>query len=100
MQVDLDMLKCLIHYILKPCFSKACGIELVDTLVVTGGDGEAGNRVQVYNTMGPVERLPNMTIAREWHACSHYIDSNDNIVSVNMISLLCLWLTLDVRFIW
>ena len=72
----------------------------MDTLVVTGGNyWEAGNLVQVYNTMGPVERLPNMTIAREWHACSYYIDSNDNIVSVN-IYLLFLFSTLDFRFIW
>ena len=55
----------------------------MDTLVVTGGDGDAGNKVQVYNMMGPVERLPDMTISRQRHACAHYIDSNDNIVSIN-----------------
>ena len=49
--------------------------------MVTGGDDDAGNKVQVYNIMGPVERLPDMTVARERHACAHYIDSNDNIVS-------------------
>ena len=54
---------------------------MVDTVVVTGGYGEAGNRVQVYNMLGSVERLPNMTISRYWHACAYYIDNNDNIVS-------------------
>ena len=54
-------------------------------MVVTGGYGDGGNnRVQVYNMMGPVERLPDMTVARERHACAHYIDSNDNIVSINV----------------
>ena len=66
-------------------FSYSCGIELVDTFVVTGGDDDAGNKVQVYNIMGPVERLPDMRISRQRHACAHYIDSYDNIVSINII---------------
>ena len=54
-------------------------------MVVTGGYGDGGNnRVQVYNMMGPVERLPDMITARMRHACAHYIDSNDNIVSINV----------------
>ena len=63
----------------------SCGIELVDRVVVTGGYGDAGNIVQVYNMMGPVERLPDMTISRSGHGCAHYIDSNDNIVSIIFI---------------
>ena len=50
-----------------------------DTVVVTGGmvyndtDHRGGTRVQVYNTTGEGERLPDMKTGRMWHACGHYI---------------------------
>ena len=82
-------------------FSYSCGIELVDTFVVTGGYGDAGNRVQVYNMMGPVERLPNMAISRRGHGCAHYINSNYNIVSIIIIiQSKIIFALLFFRFIW
>ena len=60
--------------------SLACSIELEDMVVVTGGCC-AITRVMAYNNDGPMYRLPDMPTAREKHACSHYVDSNNNLVS-------------------
>ena len=98
----------ILHYIISDKFyqvhinfSYSCGIELVDTFVVTGGYGDAGNRVQVYNMMGPVERLPNMAISRRGHGCAHYINSNYNIVSIIIIiQSKIIFALLFFRFIW
>ena len=60
-------------------FSLACSIELEDMVVVTGGCC-AINRVMAYNNDGPMYRMPDMPTAREKHACSHYVDSNNNLV--------------------
>ena len=49
-------------------------------VVVTGGCC-AITRVMAYNNDGPMYRLPDMPTAREKHACSHYVDSNNNLVS-------------------
>ena len=61
-------------------FSRACSIELEEMVVVTGGCC-AITRVMAYNNDGPMYRLPDMPTAREKHACSHYVDSNNNLVS-------------------
>ena len=61
-------------------FSLACSIELEEMVVVTGGCC-AITRVMAYNNDGPMYRLPDMPTAREKHACSHYVDSNNNLVS-------------------
>ena len=61
-------------------FSDACSIELVDTVVVTGGS--VGSLVQVYTTAGHLERLPDLITARYHHACAHYVDSQDRVVSI------------------
>ena len=60
--------------------SLACSIELEEMVVVTGGCC-AITRVMAYNNDGPMYRLPDMPTAREKHACSHYVDSNNNLVS-------------------
>ena len=59
----------------------ACGIELVDTLVVTGGwvsmaTGYLG-RVQEYDINGSVRRLPNLRTARRSHACGLFLNSSN-----------------------
>ena len=50
----------------------------MDTVVVTGGF--VGTLVQVYNTAGPLERLPDLLRDRKQHACAHYVDSSDRVV--------------------
>ena len=62
--------------------SNACGIGLMETVVVTGG-GTAFSKstVVVYNTSGFVEQLPDLRTPRKDHACGHYVDSNNHVVS-------------------
>ena len=50
----------------------------MDRVVVTGGS--VGRLVQVYNTAGALERLPDLLTARRHHACAHYVDSADRVV--------------------
>ena len=65
--------------------SSACAIELEDTVVVTGGEGGGYNppiaTVQVYNISGAQEQLPDLLTARHDHACAHFLDSQNRIVS-------------------
>ena len=60
--------------------SLACSIELVDSVVVTGGVGDA-YRVQVYNIDGAQEQLPSLSSPRVRHACGHFVDSANRLVS-------------------
>ena len=63
--------------------SNACAIELEDTVVVTGGGNHyAIATVQIYNISGPQEQLPDMLMARLRHACAHYVDSQNRVVSI------------------
>ena len=66
-------------------FSSACAIELEDTVVVTGGwslfTGPFAT-VQVYTISGPQEQLPDMLRGRLRHACAHYVDSQNRVVSI------------------
>ena len=66
-------------------FSSACAIELEDTVVVTGGytDTYSGPiaTVQVYNISGAQEQLPDLLTARHSHACAHFLDSQNRVVS-------------------
>ena len=52
--------------------------------MVTGGwiSDNAIGTVQVYTISGPQEQLPNMTTPRYYHACAHYLDSQDRVVSI------------------
>ena len=65
-------------------FSLACAIELENTVVVTGGSNYPNHvaTVQVYNISGPQEQLPDLLTARYDHACAHYRDSQDRVVSI------------------
>ena len=56
--------------------SRACAIEFQDRVVVTGW------RVQVYTLSGPQEQLPDLQTPRMLHACAHYLDSQDRVVSI------------------
>ena len=54
----------------------------METVVVTGGGGVySKNTTLVYNTSGFVEQLPDMRTPRRDHACGHYVDSNNQVVS-------------------
>ena len=68
-------------------FSTACAIELADTVVVTGGYDlvitfDFLTTVQVYDNVGPKEQLPDLLTPRAYHACAHYVDSNNRVVSL------------------
>ena len=68
-------------------FSTACAIELADTVVVTGGYDtvitfDFLTTVQVYDTVGPKEQLPDLLTPRAFHACAHYVDSDNRVVSL------------------
>ena len=60
--------------------SRACAIEMQDTVVVTGGSGPSAT-VQVYNISGPQEQLPDLRTARSGHGCAHFLDSQNRVVS-------------------
>ena len=60
----------------------ACSIGLMETVVVTGGGNvHSQPTVEVYNTSGMVEQLPDMRTPRREHACGHYVDSNNHVVN-------------------
>ena len=66
-------------------FTNACGISLVETVVLTGGtDGQFSNgfspQAVVYNTSGFVEQLPDLVLPRKNHACGSDVDSNNQLV--------------------
>ena len=54
--------------------------------MVTGGDSRSTparvSTVQVYTSEGPQEQLPSLQTARSHHACAHYLDSQDRVVSI------------------
>ena len=57
--------------------------------MVTGGRGDwTGDTypplatVQVYTLSGPQEQLPDLQTGRYYHACAHYLDSQDRVVSI------------------
>ena len=80
-------------YCYKPMliiFSFACAIELADTVVVTGGYDtvityDFLTTVQVYDTVGPNEQLPDLLTPRAFHACAHYVDSDNRVVSLALL---------------
>ena len=49
--------------------------------MVTGGWGPLAT-VQVYTLSGPQEQLPDLQTPRRYHACAHYLDSQDRVVSI------------------
>ena len=66
--------------------SSACAIELEDTVLVTGGWGAFTGpiaTVQVYTISGPQEQLPDLVTGRYSHACAHFVDSENRVVSLH-----------------
>ena len=57
---------------------RGCAIQLEDMVVISDRDG----LVMAYNLSGPVEALPSLNTVRRYHACGHYVNSQNSIVSV------------------
>jgi len=59
----------------------ACGVEVDDTFIVTGGvdwyapDGALNSTVR-YNSQGVSKVLPSLTVRRYQHACASYLNDN------------------------
>ena len=49
--------------------------------MVTGGCCAIAT-VQVYTLSGAQEQLPDLQTPRSYHACAHYMDSQDRVVSI------------------
>ena len=62
-------------------FSGACGIELDEEYVVTGGYWSE-QRVTQYNVSGHPTYLADLLTGRYWHACSKYTNQNGETVSL------------------
>ena len=58
-------------------FRFACGIELDDKVIITGGGGDTKNTASVYNDDGWVEDLAFLNTGRAFHACAHYTSDNE-----------------------
>ena len=62
----------------------ACGVEVGDTFIVTGG-WDTDNRDKAlslrYNSQGVSELLPSLTVSRLGHACASYLNSDGQRVS-------------------
>ena len=50
---------------------------------MTGG-GYTLSKVSVYDTRGWIRDLPDLKVKRHAHACGHYVDENDRIVSIHL----------------
>ena len=61
--------------------SQACGIDLGDTYVVTGGR-QSPKTVTKYSLTGEVTYLPTLKQGRMDHACTSFIDDNGVTVSL------------------
>ena len=88
------------------CSSDACGIDLGESYILTAGNVWTGSswvydsKVSNYSTTGWTEDLPDLNIARRYHACSFYTtDSGDN-VGFTSILLLTTDIFLVLRFSW
>ena len=61
----------------------ACGIEVGDEFIVTGGNDGSGNAlvtVAKYSQSGFLQYLPSLNQKRDNHACSSFIsDSGDTV---------------------
>jgi len=59
----------------------ACGVEVDDTFIITGGldydaPDKALNSVVRYNSQGESEVLPSLTVRRLGHACASYLNGD------------------------
>ena len=71
-------------------FSAACGIDLGDSYVVTGGMATGGEyslqRVAQYSLTGEVTYLADLQQGRSYHACTSFID--DDAVTVSFVNIM------------
>ena len=63
--------------------SQACGIDLGDRYVVTGGEFSM-KKVTLYSLTGNPTDLADLQEGRERHACSSFLDSNGEMVSSSL----------------
>ena len=64
-------------------FRFACGVENDDKFIVMGGHhSSAGRTVAEFSETGEVSYLPNMIRARYMHACSKFVNSKGQTVSL------------------
>ena len=64
--------------------SYACGIDLGDRYVVTGGyNGSTYQTVAQYTVTGDVTYLAELQTGRYWHACSKFLDDYGELVSIS-----------------
>ena len=61
--------------------SEACGIDLGDSYVVTGGQNSK-QKVAQYNLAGEVTYLADLQQGRHYHACTSFLDDNGVTVSL------------------
>ena len=83
--------------------SCACGIELGDEYVVTGGSERSHmHRATVarYSLSGDVEYLANLNQGRYYHACSKFNTANGETVSWQSIFCIILFNKLVTRRCW
>ena len=62
-------------------FSYACSIQLEETVILTGGQ-VTKNTVSVYTTEGWIEDLPDLLTGRSSHGCGHFVNSDNEMVSI------------------
>ena len=68
-------------------FRHACGVEIGDKFVVTGGNpstegtSDGTKTVSEYSQLGFVKYLTSMQTARRQHACSKFVKDDGNTVS-------------------
>ena len=63
--------------------SRACGIDLGTSYVVTGGSYPNFQRVTQYSLTGEVTELPDLINGRYYHACSQFVNTEGVTVSYN-----------------
>ena len=51
-------------------YSSSCEIPVGSSVVLTGGNNPASNKVSRYNKDGHMEDLPHLITARRYHGCS------------------------------
>ena len=69
--------------------SGACSIGLQHRVILTGGhDSNYGSRrVTAYSEAGFLAELPSLITGRSEHACSHYVDSENLLVRLKLVSI-------------
>ena len=78
-------------------FRLACGIELDDKFVVTGGK-YSNTKVAQYTEAGAVTYLPSLKTARYDHACSKFVnDKGETVSSSHFLVLITYSSTSSVR---